>query len=48
MHKVVHYLEEKISIPVLHIAETAALQIQKFEIRKVGLLGTVRVWRELY
>ncbi|WP_375090422.1 aspartate/glutamate racemase family protein [Peribacillus sp. RS7] len=40
MHKVIRYIEEKVSIPILHIADSTANQIQKSEISKVGLLGT--------
>lgn len=40
MHKVITYIEEKISIPVLHIADATANQIQKSEVRTIGLLGT--------
>jgi aspartate racemase len=40
MHKVVGYIEEKINIPILHIADATALQIKKKGIRSVGLLGT--------
>ncbi|MDE5414346.1 aspartate/glutamate racemase family protein [Alkalihalobacterium chitinilyticum] len=40
MHKVIDYIEEKIQIPVLHIAEATANQIQKSNIKTVGLLGT--------
>ncbi|WP_342470046.1 aspartate/glutamate racemase family protein [Ureibacillus sp. FSL K6-3587] len=40
MHKVVEYVEEKISIPVLHIADATAEQIKRLSLQKVGLLGT--------
>lgn len=40
MHKVIRYIEEKVSLPILHIADSTAMQIQRLEIRKVGLLGT--------
>jgi aspartate racemase len=40
MHKVIRYIEEKVSLPILHIADSTANQIQKSEISKVGLLGT--------
>lgn len=40
MHKVVESIEEKISIPILHIADATAKQILKSEINTVGLLGT--------
>lgn len=40
MHKGVVSIEEKINIPILHIADAAAKELKKFNIRKVGLLGT--------
>jgi aspartate racemase len=40
MHKVVQYIDEKITIPILHIADTTASQIIKRNISTVGLLGT--------
>ncbi|XKE94403.1 aspartate/glutamate racemase family protein [Metaplanococcus flavidus] len=40
MHKVVGQIEEKISIPVLHIADATAAEIRSRGLIKVGLLGT--------
>jgi aspartate racemase len=40
MHKVVGNIEEKVSLPILHIADSTAKQIQKSKISTVGLLGT--------
>lgn len=40
MHKVVDLIEEKIDIPILHIADATAKQIQKAELKTIGLLGT--------
>ena len=40
MHKVIEYVEEKISIPILHIADATANEILSSEARTVGLLGT--------
>ena len=40
MHKVIGFIEEKVSVPILHIADATARQIQKLELSKVGLLGT--------
>lgn len=40
MHKVIKYIEEKISIPILHIADATANEIKKTKITTVGLLGT--------
>ncbi|MDN3019092.1 aspartate/glutamate racemase family protein [Paenibacillus sp. BSR1-1] len=40
MHKVVDAIQEKIMIPILHIADATAAQIKKSGISTVGLLGT--------
>lgn len=40
MHKVIKYMEEKIDIPILHIADATTTQIRKKNIHTVGLLGT--------
>ncbi|MFJ8072036.1 aspartate/glutamate racemase family protein [Peribacillus sp. NPDC096447] len=40
MDKVIGYIEEKVSLPILHIADSTAKQIQKSKISTVGLLGT--------
>ncbi|GEL77572.1 aspartate/glutamate racemase family protein [Tenuibacillus multivorans] len=40
MHKVVEIIEQRITIPVLHIADAAANEIERQNIKKVGLLGT--------
>jgi aspartate racemase len=40
MHKVVPEIEAQISIPILHIADATAEQLQKDGVKKVGLLGT--------
>lgn len=40
MHKVINYIEEKINIPILHIADATANEIKKTNINSVGLLGT--------
>ncbi|MDA7027460.1 aspartate/glutamate racemase family protein [Bacillus sp. CLL-7-23] len=40
MHKVIEHIEEKITIPILHIADATANQIKKTKIETVGLLGT--------
>lgn len=40
MHKVVEYVEKKITIPILHIADATAKKINDSGISKVGLLGT--------
>ncbi|GIP64011.1 hypothetical protein J32TS6_25660 [Virgibacillus pantothenticus] len=40
MHKVIDYIEARITIPVLHIADATATHIQNSNIKTVGLLGT--------
>ncbi len=40
MHKVAPEIEKNIDIPILHIADATALQLQKNGITKVALLGT--------
>ncbi len=40
MHKVVPKIEEYISIPIIHIADTTADVLTEENIKKVGLLGT--------
>ncbi|MDK8191212.1 aspartate/glutamate racemase family protein [Paenibacillus sp. UMB7766-LJ446] len=40
MHKVIKHIEEKVSLPIVHIADSTANQIQKSKISTVGLLGT--------
>ena len=40
MHLIADRLEEAIDLPLIHIATATAVEIQKQEIRKVGLLGT--------
>ncbi|WP_077625113.1 aspartate/glutamate racemase family protein [Sediminibacillus massiliensis] len=40
MHKVVEYIEEKVNIPILHIADATADEVKKFKVNTVGLLGT--------
>jgi aspartate racemase len=40
MHKVIGDIQEKINIPILHIADATAHQIKKQGISSVGLLGT--------
>ncbi|NAZ91054.1 aspartate/glutamate racemase family protein [Vibrio toranzoniae] len=40
MHKVVPEIEEKITIPILHIADTTAQKLIEQGVQKVGLLGT--------
>ncbi|ELD1797416.1 aspartate/glutamate racemase family protein [Vibrio fluvialis] len=40
MHKVAPEIEAQISIPILHIADATATQLQQDGIERVGLLGT--------
>jgi aspartate racemase len=40
MHKVVPLIQQKIRIPILHIAEVTVRELNKDGIRSVGLLGT--------
>ena len=40
MHKVAPEIEAQISIPILHIADATAKQLQQDGIERVGLLGT--------
>ncbi|SDD33047.1 aspartate racemase [Paenibacillus sp. UNCCL117] len=40
MHKMAHEVEESISIPFIHIADSTAIEIVKDDIKKVALLGT--------
>ncbi len=40
MHLIADRLQQAIDVPLIHIAEQTAIEIQKKEIKKVGLLGT--------
>ena len=40
MHKVINQIKEKISVPILHIAEMTAEKILEKKIKNVALLGT--------
>ncbi|MFB7156407.1 aspartate/glutamate racemase family protein [Lysinibacillus sp. NPDC056232] len=40
MHKVIDIIAAKITIPILHIADATANQIEKASLQKVALLGT--------
>lgn len=40
MHKVAPQIASMIRIPIIHIADTAADELEKYHIRRVGLLGT--------
>ena len=40
MHKVAPHMQEKLTVPIIHIAEATADELKKHGISKVGLLGT--------
>lgn len=40
MHLIADKLQQAIGLPLIHIAEETAVEIQKKELKKVGLLGT--------
>lgn len=40
MHKIAPYIKENINIPLLHIAEATYLELERANIKTVGLLGT--------
>jgi len=40
MHKLAEQIQEEITVELLHIADTTADEINRAEIKKVGLLGT--------
>lgn len=46
MHKVAPNIQEKIDIPIVHIADATAKVLQKDRISKVGLLGTAFTMEE--
>ena len=46
MHKVVPEIGRRIHIPILHIADMTAAELQKQGIKKVGLLGTKYTMRQ--
>ncbi|KOY86372.1 aspartate racemase [bacterium 336/3] len=40
MHHIADRLEKELDIPIIHIADATALEIEKVGLKKVGLLGT--------
>lgn len=48
MHKVAAKIETNIDIPILHIADATAKQLQKDGIKKIGLLGTAFTMSESF
>jgi len=45
-HKIADKLQEKINIPLIHIADVTAEKIQEKNLKKVGLLGTKHTMNE--
>jgi aspartate racemase len=46
MHKVIDYIEARINIPLLHIADATAKEIQRADMKTVGLLGTTYIMEQ--
>ena len=46
MHKLANYIESKINIPLIHIADCVADKCKENEVLNVGLLGTGYTMRE--
>lgn len=46
MHKVASAVQEHISVPLIHMVDSVAQEIQKQNISKVGLLGTIFTMEE--
>ena len=46
MHKVAQVIQKNINIPIIHIVDSAALEIKKCNFNKVGLLGTIFTMEE--
>lgn len=46
MHKVAPQVQAKIPVPLIHMVDSVAKQIQKQKINKVGLLGTIFTMEE--
>lgn len=40
MHKVIEFMEARLTIPILHIADATAVQIQQAGLQTIALLGT--------
>ncbi|MGB5105471.1 MAG: aspartate/glutamate racemase family protein [Candidatus Zixiibacteriota bacterium] len=48
LHKIADRVQEKIGIPIIHIAEATATEISKKHLNKVALLGTKFTMQELF
>ena len=46
MHKVAPAVQSRISVPLIHMVDSVAKEIQKRRINKVGLLGTIFTMEE--
>lgn len=46
MHKVAPAVQESISVPLIHMVDSVAAEIQKYGMKKVGLLGTIFTMEE--
>jgi aspartate racemase len=46
MHKVADIVQSKTSVPLIHIVDSVAKEIQKLNISKIGLLGTIFTMEE--
>ncbi len=46
MHKVAPYIQERISVPLIHMVDSVAQEIQRQNMNKVGLLGTIFTMEE--
>ncbi|GGE61381.1 aspartate/glutamate racemase family protein [Priestia taiwanensis] len=40
MHKVIDQVQERVTVPILHVADATALEVKKCELTSVGFLGT--------
>ncbi|MFB5662249.1 aspartate/glutamate racemase family protein [Alteribacillus sp. HJP-4] len=48
MHKIAGDVQENITIPLLHIGEAAAAEIQNQKLNKIGLLGTIYTMEDTF
>ena len=46
MHKVAPDIQAKVSVPLIHMVDSVADEIQKYQMKKVGLLGTIFTMEE--
>jgi aspartate racemase len=40
MHKVIDQVQQRVTVPILHVADATAIEVKKQEIKSVGFLGT--------